>query len=123
MKNFRFALFFCCCALGLAPMAAQAAALGVVNVAAPGINCVFNPSCTVTVHDNIGNFTPPGDSGTAILQSRNYPGLAPAVAAGDTAYVYRLDMTQVSADAVPNCVTKVALKFGPTLKLPYDQTG
>jgi len=71
---------------------AQAAPLSVVDVAAPAINCVFNatpipnappPACQVVVNDSIGVFTPPGDIGVARLQSRTYPGTAPAPAAGD----------------------------------------
>ena len=61
--------------------AAQAAALSIVEVGAPAVNCAFNnagsPNCTVVVDDSVGTFTPPGDTGTARLQSRTYPG-APA---------------------------------------------
>jgi hypothetical protein len=111
---------------------AQAAPLSVVDVAAPAINCVFNatpipnvppPACQVVVNDSIGVFTPPGDIGTARLQSRTYPGTAPAPAAGDMAYVYRVDLTEVKAVTAANCVTKLALKFGPVVKLPYSASG
>ena len=111
---------------------AQAAPLSVVDVAAPAINCVFNttpipnvppPACQVVVNDSIGVFTPPGDIGTARLQSRTYPGTAPAPAAGDMAYVYRVDLTTVKGVTAANCVTKLALKFGPVVKLPYGASG
>ena len=111
---------------------AQAAPLSVVDVAAPAINCVFNatpipnappPACQVVVNDSIGVFTPPGDIGTARLQSRTYPGTAPAPAAGDMAYVYRVDLTEVKGVTAANCVTKLALKFGPVVKLPYSASG
>jgi hypothetical protein len=111
---------------------AQAAPLSVVDVAAPAINCVFNttpipnvppPACQVVVNDSIGVFTPPGDIGTARLQSRTYPGTAPAPAAGDMAYVYRVDLTEVKAVTAANCVTKLALKFGPVVKLHYGPNG
>lgn len=84
--------------------AAQAAPLAIVNVGAPAINCVFSPTkipnasppaCMVTVSDSVGTFTPPGDSGEARLQSRTYPGTAPAPAAGDMAHVYRVDLASV----------------------------
>src|SRR3984885_11339729 len=116
---------------GAAP-GAQAAPLSVVDVAAPAINCVFNatpipnappPACQVVVNDSIGVFTPPGDIGTARLQSRTYPGTAPAPAAGDMAYVYRVDLAEVKAVTAANCVTKLALKFGPVVKLPYSASG
>lgn len=111
---------------------AQAAPLSVVEVAAPGANCVFNatpvpnvppPACQVVVNDSIGVFTPPGDLGTARLQSRTYPGIAPAPAAGAMAYVYRVDLTAVKGVTAVNCVTKLALKFGPVVKLPYAAGG
>jgi hypothetical protein len=111
---------------------AQAAPLSVVNVAAPGINCVFSPTkipnspppaCSVVVNDSIGTFTPPGDSGDARLQSRTYPGTAPAPAAGDLAYIYRVDLTAVQGATAANCVTTLALDFGPVVKLPYGSKG
>ena len=111
---------------------AQAAPLSVVDVAAPGTNCVFNatpipnvppPACQVVVNDSIGVFTPPGDIGAARLQSRTYPGTAPAPAAGAMAYVYRVDLTAVKGVTAANCVTKLALKFGPVVKLPYGASG
>jgi hypothetical protein len=107
---------------------AQAAPLAIVNVDAPAINCVFSPTkipnapppaCSVVVNDAIGTFTPPGDSGDARLQSRTYPGTAPAPAAGDMAYVYRVDLTAVQGATAANCVTTLALDFGPVVKLPY----
>jgi hypothetical protein len=110
----------------------QAAPLSVVDVGAPAINCVFNaaqipnappPACQVVVNDSVGTFTPPGDSGEARLQSRTYPGTAPAPAAGDMAYVYRVDLTSVKGATAANCVTKLALKFGPVVKLHYGPNG
>jgi hypothetical protein len=77
----------------------------------------------VVVSDSVGTFTPPGDSGDARLQSRTYPGTAPAPAAGDMAYVYRVDLTSVQGAAAANCVTTLALDFGPALKLPYSPKG
>ena len=115
-----------------AALGAQAAPLAVVDVAAPAINCVFNaapipnvppPACQVVVNDSIGVFTPPGDIGAARLQSRTYPGTAPAPAAGDMAYVYRVDLTEVKGVTAANCVTKLALKFGPVVKLHYGPSG
>jgi hypothetical protein len=75
------------------------------------------------VNDSIGVFTPPGDLGAARLQSRTYPGTAPAPAAGAMAYVYRVDLTAVKGVTAANCVTKLALKFGPVVKLPYSASG
>jgi len=75
------------------------------------------------VDDSVGTFTPPGDQGDARLQSRTYPGTAPAPAAGDMAYVYRVDLTSVKGLTAANCVTTLALDFGPVVKLPYGPKG
>ena len=115
-----------------AASAAPAAPLTIVDVGAPAINCVFSPTkipnspppaCSVVVNDSLGTFTPPGDSGEARLQSRTYPGKAPAPAAGDMAYVYRVDLTAVQGATAANCVTTLALDFGPVVKLPYGPKG
>lgn len=115
-----------------AASAAQAAPLTVVNVGAPAINCVFSPTkipnapppaCSVVVNDSIGTFTPAGDQGDARLQSRTYPGVAPAPAAGDMGYIYRVDLTGVKGLTAANCVTKLALDFGQVVKLPYGPSG
>ena len=115
-----------------AAFGAEAAPLAIVDVAAPASNCMFDttpipnvppPACQVVVNDSLGVFTPPGDIGTARLQSRTYPGTAPAAAAGDMAYVYRVDLTSVQGAAAANCVTTLALDFGPALKLPYSPKG
>ena len=111
---------------------AKAAPLSIANVAAPATNCIFSPTpipnipppaCQVVVNDSVGDFTPPGDTGTARLQSRTYPGTAPAPAAGNMAYVYRVDLTAVKGVTAANCVTKLALKFGPVVKLRYGPNG
>lgn len=105
------------CALIAAP--AEAAPLTVVNVGAPAINCIFNTSCTVTVNDSLGNFTPPGDTGGGRLQSRTYPGVAPAPAAGKLAYVYRVDLTGVHGVLAVTCVSAISFNFGAITKEPY----
>jgi len=96
-----------------AASAAQAGPLTIVEVGAPAVNCVFNnaggaPNCTVVVDDSVGDFMLPGDNGDARLQTRTYPGVPPAPAAGDMAYVYRMDLTNVSvqAGAPANCVAR-----------------
>ncbi len=115
-----------------AAFGAEAAPLSIVDVAAPASNCMFDttpipnvppPACQVVVNDSIGVFTPPGDIGVARLQSRTYPGTAPAPAAGDMAYVYRVDLTTVKGVTAANCVTRLALKFGPVVKLRYGPNG
>jgi len=112
-----------CVAFGLllAPLAAQAGPLTIVNVNSPAVNCVFNPACTVVVTDSLGTFIPPGDGGTGRLQSRTYVGAPGAPAAGLTAYVYRVDMTSATAGTANavNCVKQLILDIGPIAKLNY----
>ena len=114
----RFSKALLLAAFGLLPLAVQAAPLTVVNVGAPAINCVFNVTCTITVSDSIGNFTPPGDSGNGRFQSRTYTGVAPAPLAGKMGYEYRVDMTGVSAATASTCVNAIQLTFGPIVKGP-----
>jgi hypothetical protein len=118
-----------CCG---AASSAQGTPLTIVNVGAPAINCVFSatkipnappPACSVIVDDSIGTFTLPANSGEARLQSRTNPGKAPAPAAGDMSYVYRVDLTAVQGATAANCVIALALDFGPVVKLPYSAKG
>ena len=124
--KFAFAVAALAAVVAAAP-AARAAPLSIVNVGAPAVNCVFNnagaPACTVIVNDSVGDFTPPGDNGNARLQSRTYPGTAPAPGAGLMAYVYRVDLTSVQGLLAANCVTRLTLNFGPVVPLPYTPKG
>lgn len=104
------------------PHAAHAAALTIVKVSAPQVNCVFNASCKVIVSDSTGNlnFTPYGAN--AILQSRTYAAQANTPGAGTTAYEYRVVLDKA---AFTECLAGVVLDFGPVKSLPYqaNQTG
>jgi len=107
-----------------AASAAPAGPLTIVEVAAPAVNCAFNnagaPNCTVVVEDGVGDFTLPGDNGAARLQSRTYPGAAGAPAAGDMAYVYGVDLTNVQGLTAANCVATLTINFpGGVVPLPY----
>lgn len=99
---------------------AGAAPLSIVNTNFPAVNCVFHTTCTIVVTDSVGNFTPPGDSGVARLQSRTSPGIVPAPAGGKMAYIYRVDLTSVTGLTAANCVTKLEVVFGPVTKEPYS---
>lgn len=117
MKTFNKALI--ALAFALAPAAAVAGPVTVVDVNAPAVNCVFATSCTNVVNDSVGTFTPPTELGNARLQSRTYPGLAPAPAAGLLAYEYRIDLTSVAAPVAAICVTKMMIRTGIIDALPY----
>ena len=66
----------CCAAgaLGLAAGGAHAAPLTMVNVGAPAINCVFDPSCKVVATDTIGRIPNSAPTSLGRLQSRTWAG-------------------------------------------------
>src|ERR1043166_877664 len=99
------------------PLAAQP--LTIVEVNAPAVNCVFQPSCTITVSDTVGAVALPYilTPGTAWLQSRIYNSAPGTPAAGKTGYVYRVSLTEASGSA--DCLLGLVLNFGPVAKLPY----
>jgi hypothetical protein len=106
-------------ALALGASAVEAKPLKIVTVGAPAINCVFNPTCKLTVTDSSGNLDMPflATPGTAWLQSRTFTGEPGTPGAGLTAYEYRLSMTQ--AAGLGDCVLGLVLDFGPVTQLPY----
>jgi hypothetical protein len=100
-----------------APASAHAAALTVVEVSAPAVNCVFNTSCTVVVEDSTGTMEYTALGSGAFLQSRTYAGEAGTPGAGTTAYEYRVDLT--SATTFTECLVGMVVDFGPVEKLTY----
>ena len=96
---------------------AHAASLTVVEVNAPAVNCVFNPTCTVTVTDSVSTLQFTVYGAGAFLQSRTYSGQPGTPGAGLIAYEYRLDFTQ--ALGFTECVAGMVLDFGPVQKLTY----
>ncbi len=110
--------------VSLAAASAAAAPLSVVTVAKPAVNCKFDPSCTIPVTDTVANFTLPGTSGKAFLQSRTWPvGKPGTVGVGMHAYEYRLDLTQLVGLTAAPCITQLKLTFGPVVSLDYDGNG
>src|SRR5437660_11345427 len=115
MKKLIFALLLC-----FPPFVVQAVPLKVVNVSAPAINCVFNPTCTVTVNDTSDNVTLSA-GGTGFLQSRTYKGAAGSPAAGLFAYEYRLDLTNAVGALNIACIDWMTISFGPVIStLDYN---
>src|SRR6266404_9952473 len=96
------------------PFVVQTVPLKVVNVSAPAINCVFNPTCTVTVNDTSDNVTL-SNGGTGFLQSRTYKGAAGAPAAGLFAYEYRLDLRNAVGAVAISCIDWMTISFGPVV--------
>lgn len=97
--------------------------LEVVNVGAPAINCLFDPSCTVTVTDTTAPI-PIFAGGTNFLQSRTFMGKAGAPAEGLYAYEYRIDLRHALGITHIPCISSMAIGFGPVVNtLDYDGDG
>lgn len=107
-------------ALCLAVPAAPAEPLSIINVSAPAINCVYDKSCHVMVHDTMAAIPMAGISGRAVVQSRTVTGVEGAAAAGKTGYAYRVNLTGAVGK---RCVSALKLPFGPIAKLPYIPDG
>ena len=104
--------------IAAASTAAPAAPLTIVEVGAPAINCVFNPTCTIVVNDSASPIPILTGTGAGFFQSRTFPpGVLGTPGAGKTAYVYRLDMRQ--AAGAFDCIGGLVMNFGPVTKLPY----
>src|ERR1041385_3856982 len=98
------------------PAALFAQPLRVVNVSAPAINCVFNPSCTVTVTDN-----PAAIWGGGFLQSRYYRASAGSPAAGKYVYEYRVDLRNSVGTLAVGAITSLTVNFGPDVMLDFNR--
>lgn len=97
---------------------AMAAPLTIVEVAAPGINCIYDPSCKITVTDSSGDIPVRGSAANGFLQSRTFVGAPAAPAAGKYGYEYRVSLTPAAAVAA-QCVAAVKISFGPIQKMQY----
>src|ERR1700720_2850453 len=104
------------------PVVVAAVPLKVVNVSAPAINCVFNPTCTVTVNDTSDNIAM-STGGTGFLQSRTYTGAPGAPANGLYAYEYRIDLRNAVGTVAISCIDSMTISFGPVVStLNYGGT-
>ena len=84
MKSVSAILVACSAAAAVLGAAAPAAALTVVKVGAPAVNCVFDASCTVVVSDSAGTLQNTPLGGGAFLQSRTYAAKSGTPGAGTT---------------------------------------
>lgn len=104
--------------LVLLASAAAAQPLKVVHVSAPAINCVFNPTCKVTVQDLSAPIWVHG-----FLQSRNYTAAAGAPAAGFRVYEYRIDLRDVVGITFIPFITTLTVDFGPNARFDFNGDG
>jgi len=98
--------------------AAVAQPLKIVTVSAPAINCVFNPTCKVTVQDLSAPIWTNG-----FLQSRNYKAAAGAPAAGTYVDEYRIDLRNVVGVTFIPLITSLKINFGPNARFDFNGDG
>lgn len=105
--------------MGLAGV--HAAPLTIVNVGAPAINCVFDPTCSIFVTDTTDTIALPGGAGTGFLQSRTFTGQPGSPAAGLYGYEYRIDLREMMGITFVPCIDSLTIDFGPVVNtLDYN---
>ncbi len=110
-------------ALVLVVLFTAACPLKVVNVGAPAINCVFDPSCRITVTDSSAPIPIPAE-GTNFLQSRTFVGKPGSPANGLYGYEYRIDLRNAVGITYIPCISSMTIEFGPVVStLDYDGDG
>ena len=105
-------------ALVLASASVFAAPLRIVNVNAPAVNHVFEPSGVVTVTDYTAPIWTNG-----FLQSRYYRSSAASPAAGKYVYEYRVDLREVVGVLSIPYISTLTIDFGPTSPLDFNGDG
>jgi hypothetical protein len=110
--------------VALAPTTpAAGAALRIVTLATPAINCLFDRSCKVVVEDTSASI-PVAASGARFVQSRTFQGKPGTPADGLYAYEYRIDLTRAVGIVDIPCVTSLTIPFGPLVNtLDYNGDG
>lgn len=94
-------------------VSAPAFALNVVNTSWT-VQCIFSPTCSVTVTDYATDFAVPGGSGNGRLQSRVFQSQD-----GRWVYEYRINMTQVAGLTYIPYADYLAISQWGTFQ-PYD---
>jgi hypothetical protein len=102
---------------------AHAAPLKIVEVSAPAINCMFHPSCIVTVTDTSAALPLPGAAGSGFLQSRTIDSITGSPAGGRHGFLYRIDLRQAYGITAIPCLQSMSLAFGAPSTLDYDTNG
>jgi hypothetical protein len=104
-------------------LAAPAFALDVVNTSWT-VQCLFSPTCSVTVSDYVSEFAVSGGSGNGRLQSRVFQGQAGSAAAGKWVYEYRINLTPVAGLTYVPYVDQLAIdRWGAVREYDYNSDG
>jgi hypothetical protein len=118
-RAIRIALF----SIVMFALAAPSFAYDVVNTSWT-VQCLFSPTCIVTVTDYGSDFAVSGGSGNGRLQSRIYQGKPGSAAAGKWIYEYRINLTQVAGILyVPYADQLAIANWGTPLTYDYNGNG
>ena len=99
-------------------MAAPAFALNVVNTSWT-VQCIFSPTCSVSVTDYVAEFPVSGGSGNGRLQSRIFQSQD-----GRWVYEYRINMTQVAGLTYPPYASYLAIdRWGTPHQYDFNSDG
>lgn len=112
---------FCCLAFGAFFSAALAATpLTIVQVQEHALACLLSANCVVNSTLTNSTFTLTGVAGNGVLHTRT-AAVTAGVAAGETIYAYRVDMTAARQSATGGsvCVKNMTINFGPDSPLAY----
>ena len=111
------------CSLVVLALAAPAFSLEVVNTSWT-VNCLFSPSCSVTVTDHVSEFAISGGFGNGRLQSRVFQAQAPSTAQYKWVYEYRINLTQVGGLTYFPYANYFAVdRFGAIREYDYNSDG
>ncbi len=122
MRDLTLKLMLAVTVLGLSFVTAQAEVLRSVQVSAPAINCLFDPTCRIEVDDSIETLSI-GARGPRFLQSRTFRGKRGSPAAGLWMYQYRIDLRNAEGILHMPCIDSLSLDSGSivgTLDLDGD---
>jgi len=99
-------------------MSAPVFALNVVNTSWT-VQCIFSPTCSVTVTDYVADFAVSGGSGNGWLQSRIFQSQD-----GRWVYEYRINMTQVAGLTYPPYADYLAIyNWGTPHQYDFNSDG
>ncbi|HEY0549269.1 MAG TPA: hypothetical protein VGF13_06670, partial [Verrucomicrobiae bacterium] len=86
-----------------------AASLNVIDVTASNITCMLSTNCTAPLSDTTDSIHLPNSTGEGYLQTRTIRGLPGSLGEGLWSYLYRIDLTGVTAlnSNLQSCFTNV----------------
>lgn len=123
MRELTLKLMLAVALLSLGITSARAEVLRTVEVSAPAINCLFDPTCRVVVNDSTDTI-PIAAGGSNFLQSRTFTGRRGSPGQGLYVYQYRIDLRRATGILHLPCLNSLSIDFGPVVRtLDLDGDG